>query len=68
MNISKSKWNWEAVFLAPWYYAKHGKWGWGLFLGFIYGSMIPLLVIIPFIYTGLRANYDLSKGEHKNKI
>ena len=61
------KWNWEASFLAPWYYAKYGKWGWGLLFGFIYGSMIPLLVLIPFIYTGLRADYDLQNGIHKNK-
>jgi len=67
-DIDKTKWNWEASFLAPWYYAKHGKWGWGLFLGFIYGSMIPLLVLIPFIYAGLRANHDLKNGEHQNKM
>jgi len=61
------KWNWEAACLAPWYYAKHGKWGWGLFFGFFYGSLSPLMVLPFFIYTGLRANYDLKNEEHENK-
>ena len=55
----KRKWNWKASFFAPWYYAERGKWGWGLFFGFLYGSLIPLFILAPSIYAGIRADNDL---------
>ena len=55
----KKKWNWKASFLAPWYYAEHGRWGLGLLFGFLYGSLISLFLLGVSIYAGIRADSDL---------
>ena len=65
-NKSGKKFNWKAAFLAPWYYAQHGRWGLGLLFGFLY--MIPLSGMGVAIYTGIRANTDLPKDKSSNAM
>ena len=60
MNTKKSTWNWEAAFLAPWYFAKYGRWGIALVLAFFAGSLIPIFMIVTFIFSGFFANKILS--------
>ena len=55
----KRKWNWRASFLAPWYYAERGRWGLWLLFGFLYGSLIPVMMLAVAIYAGIRADRDL---------
>ncbi len=67
--ISKTKkWNWKASFLAPWYYAEHGRWGLGLLFGFLYGSLIPFLMLAVSIYAGIRADSDLSSQKAEKSV
>ena len=64
----KRKWNWKASFLAPWYYAEHGRWGLGLLFAFLFGSLIPFLMLGTSIYAGIRADNDLPAQKAEKSV